>query len=158
MCTSGAAWWKGRQNLESVRCLGKTVLHTCSDLFKPCQNFSHLFPPVHICSHLFTIVPTCSYLFLPLHTCSHLFTAVPTCYHLFTPVHTCSDFSDYLRSSRNGTFSLNFPLAKAVFFDLTCYLVEIAYFCSPNRELSNCVRLLQLYRKKCQSLKQPIQQ
>ena len=34
--------------------LGKTVLHTCSDLFIPGQNFSHLFPPVHTCSHLFT--------------------------------------------------------------------------------------------------------
>ena len=37
----------------------------------------------------------------------------------FTPVLTCSNLSkthprDYLRSSRNGSFSLNFPLAKAV--------------------------------------------
>ena len=80
--------------------LGKTVLHTCSDLFKPGQNFSHLSPPVpicshlstpvHTCSHLFTTVHTCSPLFTPVHTCSHLFTLVHTCSHLFTPVNTCS--------------------------------------------------------------------
>ena len=34
--------------------LGKTVLHTSSDLFKPVQTFSHLFTPVPTCSHLFT--------------------------------------------------------------------------------------------------------
>ena len=48
--------------------LGETVLHTCSDLFKPGKNFSHLFPPV----------PTCSHLFTPVHNCSHLFTTVHT--------------------------------------------------------------------------------
>ena len=48
--------------------------------------------------------------------CSHLFTTVHTCSHLFTLVHTCSHLSDYLRSSRNGSFSLNFLLAKAVIF------------------------------------------
>ena len=37
-----------------------------------------------------------------------------------------------------------FPLRKLLFFDLTCYLFEIAYFCSPNRELSNGARLEQL--------------
>ena len=34
-----------------------------------------------------------------------------------------------------------FPLRKLLFFDLTCYLFEIAYLCSPNRELSNGARL-----------------
>ena len=81
---------------RATHCLGKTVLHTCSDLFKPGQNFSHLFPHV----------PTCSQLFKLVHICSHL----------FKPVHTCSHLGDYLRSSRNGSFSLNFPLAKAVLF------------------------------------------
>ena len=52
----------------------------------------------------------------PVHTCSHLFTPVHTFSQLFTPVHTCSHLSDYLRCSRNGSFSLNFPLAKAVIF------------------------------------------
>ena len=54
--------------------LGKTVLHTCFDLFKPGKNFSHLSPPVHTCSHLLTPVHTCSQLFTPFHTCSHLLT------------------------------------------------------------------------------------
>ena len=66
---------------------------------------------------------------------------------MFTPIHTCSHLSDYLRSWRNGSFSLNFPLRKLLFFYLTCSLVEIACFCSPNRELSNGVWLEQLYRK-----------
>ena len=76
--------------------LGKTVLHTCSHLLKPVQNFSHLFTIVHTFSHLFT----------PVHTCSQL----------FTTVHTCSHLSDCLRFSPNGSFSLNFPLVKAVLF------------------------------------------
>ena len=95
--------------------LGKTVLHTCSDLFKSVQTFSHLFTsvhtcsqlftPVHSCSHLFTPVHNCSHLFIPVHTCpllftpvhtcSHLFTPVHNCSHLFTPFHTCSHLSDY---------------------------------------------------------------
>ena len=76
--------------------LGKAVCHTCSDFFKSGQNF-------HTYSHLF-------------HICSHLFTPFHTCSQLFTPVHNCSHLSDYLRSLRNGSFSLNFPLAKAVIF------------------------------------------
>ena len=79
---------KGQANFAQrvVHRLGKTVLHTCSDLFKPVQNFSHLFTNVH----------TFSYLFTPVHTCSHL--------------------SDYLRCSCNGSSSLNIPLVKAVIF------------------------------------------
>ena len=46
----------------------KTVLHTCSDLFKAGQNSSYLFPPLHSCSQLFTPVHTCSHLFTPVHT------------------------------------------------------------------------------------------
>ena len=45
--------------------LAKTVLHTCSDLFKPVHNCSQLFTLVNTCSHLFTLVHTCSYLFTP---------------------------------------------------------------------------------------------
>ena len=79
------------------------------------------------------------------HTCSHLFTPVHTRSHLFTTVHTCSHLTDYLRSSRNGSFSLNFSLAKLLFFDLTGYLFEIAYFahliesCPTVHSLSSCV-------------------
>ena len=93
-----------------------------------------------------------------LHTCLQLFTPVHTCSHLFTPVHTCSHLSDYLHCSRNGSFSLNFPFGKAIIFDLTCYLVAIAYLCSPNRELPNGVWLVYLDRKKYRSLWQPILQ
>ena len=60
---------------ERATHLGKTVLHTSSDLFKPDQTFSDLFSIVHTCSHLFT----------PVHTCSHLFTPVQNCSNSFTP-------------------------------------------------------------------------
>ena len=63
----------------------KNSTSDCSDLFKPGQNFSYLFPPVCTCSHP---VHTCSHLFPPVHNCSHLFTPVHTCSHLFTTVHT----------------------------------------------------------------------
>ena len=92
---------------HATHSLGKAVLHTCSDLFKPVQTFSHLFSPVHTCSQLFTTIHTFSDLFTPVHTCSHL----------FLPVHTCSHLSDYLYSSLNDSFSLNFPLGKAVIFE-----------------------------------------
>ena len=45
------------------------------------------------------------------------------CSDLFKPVHTCSHLSDDVRSSRNISFSLNFPLLKAVnyqFYILSC--------------------------------------
>ena len=104
-CTSVEAWWKVRgQNLESVRL---TIYE------------KQYFTPVLICSNLvktFHIVPTCFHLFTPVHTCSHLFTPVHNCSHLFTPVHTCPHLTDYLRSSCNGSFSLNFSIAKAVIF------------------------------------------
>ena len=71
-CTDGGASSKGRQNFDSVRRaahgLRKTVLHTCSDLFKPVQTSSHLFTPVHTCSKLFKHFHTCSHLFTTAHT------------------------------------------------------------------------------------------
>ena len=126
-CTSGVACSKGRQNLESVRLTVQekqyfTPFLTCSNLVKTFHTCFLLFTPFHNCSQLFTPVPTCS----------HLFTTVRTCSHLFTPVHICSHLSDYLRSLFNGSFLLFFPLRKLLLFDLTCHLVEIAYFCSPN--------------------------
>ena len=80
-----------------------------------------------------------------IHTCSHLFTLVHTCSDLFTPVHTSVTIYA-LRAMAVSRWI--FPLREVLFFDLTCYLVEIAYFCSPNRELSNGVWLEELYRKK----------
>ena len=73
------------------------------------NSTSHLFWLVQSCPKLFTRVYNCSHL-------SHLFTPVHSCFQLFTTVHTCSHLSDYLRCSRNGSFLLNFSLAKAVIF------------------------------------------
>ena len=118
-CTNGVALSKGWPNWASV----KLTLQE-----------KQYFTPVLTCSNLvktFTPVPTFLHLFTTVHNCSHLFTIVHTCSHLFTTVHICSHLSDYLRSSLNGSFSLNFPLAKAVVFR-SYYLVEIAYFCLPN--------------------------
>ena len=122
------------------------------------NSTSHLFWLVQTLSKLFTPVPTCSHLFTPVHTFLHLFTPVHTFTHLFPPVHPCSHLSDYLCSSHSGSFSLNFPLAKAVFFYLLCYLVEIAYFCLLNREISSGIRAWVTELKKCRSLWQPILQ
>ena len=76
-------------------------------------------------SHLFWLVQTCPHLFTPAYNCSHLLPPVPTCSHLFTPAYTCSYLSDYLCSSRNDSFSLNFPLAKAVLF--WSYIQDLRY-------------------------------
>ena len=113
----------------------KMFATTCgvgSDLFKPVQTFPHLLKIVHTWSHLFTPVPTCSHLFTPVHNCSHLFTPVHTYSQRFTPVHTSVTIYA-LRSMAVSRWI--FPLRKLFFFDLTCYLVEMAYFCSPNRDL-----------------------
>ena len=92
---------------------------------KPGQNFSHLFPPVHTCSHPFT----------PAHTFSHLLTPVRTSVTIYA-----------LRTMAASPWI--FPLRKLLFFELTCYLFEIAYFCSPKWELSNGAWLEKLCRKK----------
>ena len=115
--------------LESVRITVKekqyfTPVLTCSNLFKTSHTSSHLFPPVHTCSHLFILV----------HTCPLLFTTVHTSVTIYA-----------LRATAVSRWI--FPLRKLLFLDLTCYLVEIAYFCSPNRELCNGVRLEEQYRK-----------
>ena len=145
-CTSGVAWSKGRQILECVRLTLKekqyfTPILMGSNLVKTFHTCPHLSPPVHTCSHLSPPVHTCSHLFTPVHTCSHLFTPVHTCSHLFTPVYTCSHLIDYLRSLCNGSFSLNFPPAKAVIFRSYMLSCWNCIFCSPNRELSNGARL-----------------
>ena len=85
-------------------------------------------------SHLFWLVQTFSNL-------SHLFTPVHACSHLFIPQWLSTLFAQW-------QFLVEFPPCKSCFFffDLACYLVEIAYFCSPNQELSRpavfCRRLM----------------
>ena len=110
-CTSGVAWWKGGQNLESVRLALYekqyfTPVLTCSILVKTFHTCSHLFLPVHTCSHLFT----------PVHTCSHLFTPVHTSSHRFTPVHTCSHLSDY--AFRALQFLIEFSPCESCYFSI----------------------------------------
>ena len=77
-------WWRNfvegsaKFRQRAAHGLRKTVLHTCSELFK----LSKLLHTVHTCSQLFRTVDTCSHLFKaahkPFHTCPHLFTTVHT--------------------------------------------------------------------------------
>ena len=127
-CTAGVARLKGIQNLDSMRLtVGEkrnfTPALTCSNLSKPFHTCWNLFTTVHTWSHLVTPIT-------PVQIFSHLFTLVHTCSHLFTPVHTFSHHSDYLRSSPITVSRGILPSRKLLFFNLTCYLVEIAYFCS----------------------------
>ena len=87
------------------------------------------------------------------HTCSDLFTPVHTCSHLFTPRWLSTLFAHW-------QFLVEFCSCESCFFfHPTCYLVEIAYFCLPNRELSNGVWLEKLYWNiKSRFLWQPILQ
>ena len=62
------------------------------------------------------------------------FTPVLTCSNLFTPVHTSVMMYAHHAIS---VFPSIFPFRKLLFFSLTCYPAEIAYFNSPNRQLSN---------------------
>ena len=57
-------------------------------------------------------------------------------------VRTYAQYSDRVRLSGNVNF-LHF--GKILFFSLMSYLAEIAYFNSPNRELSNSLGLVELY-------------
>ena len=86
--------------------LRKTVLHICSDLFKPVQTCSHLFTPVQTCSNR---------------------------KHLFTPVHT--SVTIYALHAITVSRWI-FPLRELIFFNLISYLAGIAYFSWPNRALS----------------------
>ena len=139
-CTSVVAWSKGRQNLESIRL---TVYE--KQYFTPVLTCSNLCKPFHTCLQMFTPVHNCSHLFTPVHTCSHLFTPqwLSTCPNLSGPARICPRYSDDVRSSRNF---LHFRML--LFFSLTSYPGEIAYFNSPNRELSKDVLVMELYRSK----------
>ena len=70
------------------------------------------------------------------------FTPVLTCPNLSELISTSPQYSDHVRPSRNVIF-LHFRIL--LFFGLTCYPGEIAYFNSLNRELSNGVRVMALY-------------
>ena len=104
---------------------------------------SHLIPPVHTCPCLFT----------PVHTCSHLFTPVHTGSHRFTPVHT-----SVTTLFAQWQFRWMFPLQKLLFLDLTCYLVEIAYFAHLIESYLTVYGLSSCIEKEYHSLKQPILQ
>ena len=68
-------------------------------------------------------------------------TPVLTCPNLCEPVRTCPEYSDHIRSSRSHFMHFRMLL----FFSITSYPVEISYFNSPNRELSNDVQVMELY-------------
>ena len=81
--------------------------------------------------------------FRPVLTCSNLSKTFHTCLQLFTPFATCSHFSDYavraMAVSRYNTVTMYVRRAMSflhfqmlLFFGLTSYPGEIAYFNSPN--------------------------
>ena len=69
------------------------------------------------------------------NSASHLFWLVRTCPNLSTIQWPCTLFSQYHF----------WHFQKLLFFSLTSYPAEIAYFNLPNRELSIGVRLMKLY-------------
>ena len=69
---------------------------------------------------------------------SHMFWLVRTCPNLSKPVH--NTVTMYARRTMS---ILHFR--RLFFFSLTSYPGEIAYFNSPNRELSNGARVMELY-------------
>ena len=58
---------------------------------------------------------------------------------------TCPDLSTIQWPCMLSTQCLFLHFLRLLFFSITCYPAEIAYFNSPNRELSNGVRLMELY-------------
>ena len=59
-------------------------------------------------------------------------------------VRTCPQYSDHVRTLRSHFLHFR----GLLLFSLPSYPAEIAYFNSPNQELSNGVQLVQLYRNK----------
>ena len=113
--------------------LGNTVLHlswlvqTCSNIFTPVHTCTHLFTPVHNSSHLFTHVHNSSHLFTPQWLRSSRIESFSS-----EPVQTGSQYSALVRSSPNVIFC---TFETLLFFSLTSYPGEIAYFNSPNRQI-----------------------
>ena len=145
-----------------------------SHLFTPVHTCSHPFTPVHICSQLFTPVHTslttlfaqwqllveffpcesCYFsilpaIFLKLHIFAHLIDSYP-------PVHGLSScvekknidpsgspyYSDHVHSSHNVLFC-NFKCSYSSV--LRRIQLNLHIFYSPNGELSNFARLMELY-------------
>ena len=75
------------------------------------------------------------------NSASHLFWLVQTCPNLYGPVH-----NKVTMFARRAMSFLDFWML--LFFGLTSYPAEIAYFNSPNGELSNGVRVMALYWSK----------
>ena len=147
-----------------------TPFPTCSHLFPPVHNCSQLFTLVHTCSHLFTppwlsmhfaqwqfffeFSPweSCYFsilraILLKLHVFAHLIKSYPTvygmssCIEIKMSIPLAAHTTVTIYASRKMSF---FALPKLLFFSLTSYPAKIAYFNSPNRELSNFVRLREL--------------
>ena len=114
--------------------------------FRKLLNFSLL--KLHILPHLIEIFPTVyGWCLRGRKVLLH------TCFHLFKPVHTSSHITPirlwWCTLVPQLQFLIQFSHFKICFcFSLTSYPAEIAYFRSPNRELSNFVRLMELYRNK----------
>ena len=152
-----------------------TPVHTCSPLFTPVHPCSPLFTPVHTCSHpftpqwLFTLFAQWQFLvefspcencyfsilcaiLLKLHTFADLIKSYPTVHGLSR----CIEIKMLIPLAAHTTVTLcmlvaqchflHFPMLS--FFSLACYPAEIAYFNSPDRELSNFIRLMELYWSK----------
>ena len=149
-----------------------TPVLTCSNLVKTFQTCSRLFTPVHTCSYLFTPVHTSvTTLFMPwqflvefspcescyfsilraillkLHIWAHLIESYPTVHCLNSCVEKISiPFAAHTTLTMYDRHEMSFlHFQKLLFFSLTSYPAEIAYFNLPNQELSNFVRLMELY-------------
>ena len=151
-----------------------TIVHTCSHLFTPVHICSHLFKTVHPCSHLFTPqwlstlfaqwqflvefspCESCYFsilhaILLKLHIFAHLIenyltvSGLSSCFKKKIDPSSNPYYSDHVRPSWNVIF-LHFR--KLLLFSLTSYPAKIAYFNSPNWELSNFVQLMELYWSK----------
>ena len=152
----------------------KTVLHTCSDLFKPVQNFSHLFTIVDYlrcsCNGSFSLnfllakavifrsyvqdlrypVDVWGAILLKLHVFAQLIESYPTVHGLSSCIEIIMSIPQAAHTTvtmyacqKCHFFALKFR--RLSFFSITSYPAEIAYFNSPNRELSNFVLVMKLY-------------
>ena len=73
---------------------------------------------------------------------------IDTCSDLSEPVQTCPNLSKFVHNTVTMHAMSIFPFQKLLFFSLAFYPAEIAYLNPPNRELSNGVRLVELYWNK----------
>ena len=78
------------------------------------------------------------------NSASHLFWLVQTCPNLSKPVRTCPNLSTIQWPCTLVTQCHFLHFRMLLFFGLSSYPGEIAYFNSPNEELSNGVRVMAL--------------